>query len=189
MIPPPDSEYVLAVKYRATVWPLRIDKWESTVSTSGTTATFDNTLPQDAVGTIVRISDSNDPPTGFDGSIAEVEDNPWAHQRTIVERTDDTHAELDSAITGDVSSRACVVSDIVDIDVPIMRDALMTGTLAKMCRLVRAVSDGNFRIVTDGHFKEEIVLAREACDSGNIVSARWTYKPFPNTDYQSAWSS
>ncbi len=76
-------------------------------------------------GAIIRLSDSKSIPTGMFG------DNPFLMERAIMTRNSSTELEIDSALTEAVSSVGYVISDPLDIDVPVMWEALKA--CAEMC--------------------------------------------------------
>jgi hypothetical protein len=69
-------------------------------------------------GAIIRIGDSPAQPSGLFGS------NPFLMERTVMEWTNSTSLEVDSALTEAVDSVGYCISDPLDIDVPVMWEAL-----------------------------------------------------------------
>lgn len=140
--------------YRRNPRPLRFENEATgTISVAGTTAvTGSGTAFTEAmVGSVIRISSTTDAPTGLYGS------NPYAEERVVTGYTSAASLTVDTAWTQTLSGKKYVLSDPVDIDLPVMLNAYTTGIAARLGHL-RSKDD---RAPLEAMYQEE--LRRAAC--------------------------
>lgn len=134
--PPPSSAEAFTILYEAAPRDLRIQEYSSgTVSTSGTAVTLtDGVFPTHCAGSVIRFSENTTKPTSLAGGLSEG-DNQYYEERTILTRSSDTAAVIDSALTSDQSGVAYTVSDPIDFEPGAMLSAFQLMCESEYCRL------------------------------------------------------
>lgn len=163
--PPSDASYVIDILYkrapRALVYAeVGADEGQGVVSAtaSSTTITGDTTAFASAmIGSVIRFSsDGETAPTGQTGG------SPAAVERTITDVASATSLTVDSAMPSTLSGVRYVISDPVDIDVPVMYE-YFCREVEKQFRLIARSKLTNEEL---GAYNQSLAQAREA-DSRN----------------------
>jgi hypothetical protein len=119
--PPPRSVYNFDFMYARSPMPMRIlDYSTGTISVSSTTVTGTGTAwNDDMIGSLIRVPHSgvNQIPTGLAGLY------PYAEQRVVTARASATSLTIDSAFDGTYSGVKYRISDFIDLDYHVMREA------------------------------------------------------------------
>jgi hypothetical protein len=77
------------------------------------------------IGSVLRVSANDQPPTSKIGSLTDGSDNPAAYTRMIMNVTDATTLAVDETLGEDASGRAYTISDPIDVHVQSMLDAFL----------------------------------------------------------------
>lgn len=119
--PPPDAVYNYDFMYVRSPMPMRVHEYSTgTVTVSSTTVTGSGTSwTSDMVGTVIRFPRSgvNEIPTGLDGLY------PFAEQRIVTAVNSTTSLTIDSTLSGTYSAVKYRISDFIDLDYHVMREA------------------------------------------------------------------
>jgi hypothetical protein len=157
LYPYPDSAFTLDFIYsrrpRAIVFESE-SRGKVTNSASSTTVTgTDTSFTSAMIGSLIRLSTSgSEEPTGREGA------NPYSVERSIVAVASSTSLTVDQAITDAHTSVRYVISDPIDIDVPLMGRALSRCAESQLGKL-RRLED---RTALDAEYTKALVLAKEA---------------------------
>lgn len=174
--PPPNDVYVLDFTYYRSPVPMRVLEYSTgTVSVSSTTVTGTGTSwNSDMVGCLIRFPRSgvNEIPTGRTGKY------PYAEQRIVTAVNSATSITIDAVLDGTYSGVKYRISDFLDIDYNVMREAFR-----KLCEyrfaenLSRQDQGSRFR-----SYQIALTTAREADGKRNFATITpdpvWYYNRF-----------
>lgn len=180
----PSPAQVRTYDYTYLAYPrdLVIEKYStgtvSVGSSSTTIALTGGIFPEACVGSVIRFSqDAIREPTGISGNTDDV-DNPYFAERFIIDRTDDTHVVIDSAISSSaIGPVAYVVSDPLDLDPTVMLDAMFALAEAEFAKRIRNAGEELSRYQRDA--KIAVLRAKELdcrADKGATMLWRWRNK-------------
>lgn len=169
--PPPSSGLMLSLVYHAQPRPLTIDQFDQgtvSLSSGGTTATFTFDsgviLPRTLTnGAILRISDTNAPPTGEVGGRngqGKFDDNPAAYEFTITERLSDSTARVSSAAPAALTAKRFTISDPIDMDGALLT-AMYRLTEAAYMRFTNTNHEDARYLAAANEAKMAVKLAKE----------------------------
>lgn len=132
--PPPDEVRNYDLLYEANPRPLKIDAYTTgTITISGATVTGSSTtFPAECVGSILRVSNTPDAPTGVLGGLNDT-DNRFASQHIIKARTSATSLVLEESTTTVSSAVGYSISDPIDIEAGAMLSAFLRMAEAEFC--------------------------------------------------------
>jgi hypothetical protein len=178
LTPPPSDVRTVSVSYRSTGRPLltyqRLNR--VTGSDGSASVTFDVSVPDAAIGTVLRINTASDETPGSMSSYA-----PWTTQRILVD-VNGTSGTLDYPLEEACSDDPCVLSDIVDIDPAILWSTLEGWAMAKFGQYIRATDEAK---ITMRDVDRLLLRAKEADSSAVYSDFMLPAGGFIEIDYES----
>ena len=159
VFPAPATATSADIPYRRRPRPLRISG-NKTAHTQGTVAISNGAaavtgtgtaFASDMVGSIIRLGNTADTPTGLDGL------NPFIDQRSIVAFTSTTAVTLDANVAQAFSGAKYMITDPVDIDIAMV--PVFLRCCEKQMSILRRMDDSNN---INGLYEQELRKAKSA---------------------------